>query len=41
MFENIVLRRTFRSKKDEVIGEWRGLLNEDLNHLYSLPILFW
>jgi len=41
VFENRVLRKIFRSKRDEVIGEWRGLLNEDLSDLYSSPILFW
>jgi hypothetical protein len=25
------------SKRDEVIGEWRKLHNEELNDLYSLP----
>jgi hypothetical protein len=24
-------------KRDEVIGEWRKLYNEELNDLYSLP----
>ena len=36
MFENRVLRRVFEPKKDEVIGEWRKLHNEELSHLYSL-----
>ena len=37
MFENAVLRRIFRSKRDEVTGEWRKLHNEELSDLYSLP----
>jgi hypothetical protein len=30
VFENRVLRRIFGSKRDEVTGEWRKLLNEEL-----------
>jgi hypothetical protein len=41
VFENRVPRRIFRSKRDEVIGELRGLLNEDFSDLYLSPILFW
>jgi len=37
MFENMVLRRIFRPRKDEVTGEWRKLHNEELNDLYSSP----
>jgi hypothetical protein len=37
VFENTVLRRVFRLKRDEVTGEWRKLHNEELNDLYSLP----
>ena len=36
MFENRVLRRAFGPKRDEVIGEWRKLCNEELGDLYSL-----
>jgi hypothetical protein len=32
-----LLRRIFGPKRDEVIGEWRKLRNEELNDLYSLP----
>jgi hypothetical protein len=35
MFENGVLRRIFGPKRDEVIGEWRKLHNEELHDLYS------
>jgi hypothetical protein len=37
VFENRVLRRIFGSKRDEVMGEWRKLHNEELNNLYSSP----
>jgi hypothetical protein len=32
-----VLRRIFGLKKDEVMGGWRKLHNEELCNLYSLP----
>jgi hypothetical protein len=35
VFENTVLRRIFRPKRNEVTGEWRKLHNEELNDLYS------
>ena len=35
MFENMVLRRIFEPKRDEVTGEWRRLHKEELNDLYS------
>jgi hypothetical protein len=35
VFENRVLRRIFRPKRDEETGEWRKLYNEELNDLYS------
>jgi hypothetical protein len=37
VFENRVLRRIFGPKRDEVIGEWRRLHNEELNDMYSSP----
>ena len=37
MFENMVLRRIFGRRREEVTGEWRRLHNEELNDLYSLP----
>jgi len=37
VFENRVLRRVFGPTRDEVIGEWRKLHNEQLRDLYSLP----
>ena len=38
MFENRVVRRIFRPKRDEVRGEWRELHNEELNDLNPSPI---
>ena len=35
VFENMVLRRIFGLRRDEVTGEWRRLLNEELNDLYG------
>jgi len=35
VFENMVLRRIFGPRWDEVTGEWRRLHNEELNDLYS------
>jgi hypothetical protein len=32
-----VLRRIFGPKRNEVREEWRKLLNEELNDLYSSP----
>jgi hypothetical protein len=37
MFGNRVLRRIFGPKRDEVMGEWRKLHNEELRDLYSSP----
>jgi hypothetical protein len=35
VFENRVLRRIFGSKRDDVMGEWRKLHNEEFHDLYS------
>jgi len=35
--ENMVLRRIFGPRRDEVTGEWRRLHNKELNDLYSSP----
>jgi len=37
VFENMVLRRIFGPRKEEVTEEWRRLHNEELNDLYSSP----
>ena len=37
VFENMVLRRIFGYRRDEVTGEWRRLHNEGLNDLYYSP----
>jgi len=33
VFENMVLRRIFGPRRDEVTGEWRRLHNDELNDL--------
>jgi hypothetical protein len=37
VFENRVLRRIFGPKRDDVMGDWRKLHNEELQNLYSSP----
>jgi len=37
VFENMVLRRIFIPRREEVTGEWRRLHNEELNDLYCSP----
>ena len=40
VFENRALRRIFGPKRDEVTGDWRQLLDEELHDLYcSLNII--
>jgi hypothetical protein len=41
VFENRVLRRIFGHKRDEVMGEWRKLNNEELNGLFFSPNIVW
>ena len=40
VFEDMVLRRIFGPRRDEVTGEWRRLHNEELNDPYSSPNMF-
>jgi hypothetical protein len=40
MFENRVLRRIFGPKRDDVIGGWRKLHNEELHKMYGSPSIF-
>jgi hypothetical protein len=35
VFENRVLGRIFGPKKEEVVGNWRRLHNEELHNLYT------
>jgi hypothetical protein len=37
VFENRVLWRIIGLTRDEVTGEWRKLLNEELNDVYCAP----
>jgi hypothetical protein len=37
VFENKLLRRIFGLKRDEMIGGWRKLHNEELHALHSSP----
>jgi hypothetical protein len=39
VFENRVLRRILRPKRDEVIREWKILRNKELYALYSSPYI--
>jgi hypothetical protein len=36
-FKNRVLRRKFGCKREEVVGGWRRLHNEELHNLYTSP----
>jgi hypothetical protein len=37
VFENWMLRRIFRPVKEEVVGGWRTLHNEECHTLYDSP----
>jgi len=41
VFENMVLRRIFGPRGDEVTGELRRLHNEEINDLHCSPIIVW
>jgi hypothetical protein len=36
-----VLKKVLQPKKEEVIGGWPELHDEELNDLYSTPNIFW
>jgi hypothetical protein len=37
VFENRVWRRIFGSKREEIMGEWRKMHNEEFHNLYCPP----
>jgi len=37
MFENWMLRRMFEPKREEAVGDWRRLHNEELHNMYPSP----
>jgi hypothetical protein len=37
VFENRVVKRKIGPKREEVVGGWRGLHNENLHNLYASP----
>jgi hypothetical protein len=37
----MVLRRILGPKREEVVGGWRRLHNEELHNLYSSPNIIW
>jgi len=41
VFDNRVLRRIFGAKREEEMGDWRKLHNEELNDLYCPPYVVW
>jgi hypothetical protein len=41
MFKNVVLRKIFGPKREEVIRGWTKVHNEGLRDLYSLPNIIW
>jgi hypothetical protein len=37
VYENRFVRRIFGPKREEVVGGWRRLHNEEIHNLYALP----
>jgi hypothetical protein len=37
LFKNTVLRRIFQLRRQEVMGSWRNVHNEELHNLYASP----
>jgi hypothetical protein len=40
-FQNRVLRKIFKPKREKVTESWRRLLNEELHELYRSPNIIW
>jgi hypothetical protein len=40
LFENRVLRMIFEPQRDDIVGEWRRIHEEELKVLYSSPNIF-
>jgi hypothetical protein len=40
LLENRVLRRIFGPKRDEMMGGWEKLHNDELHNIYSSPSIF-
>jgi hypothetical protein len=38
VFENRMVRRTFVAKREEAVGRWRKLHNEEIHNMYSCQI---
>jgi hypothetical protein len=41
VFENRVLRRIFGPKRDEVVGGWRRLHNDELHNVHASQNIIW
>jgi hypothetical protein len=41
VFDDTVLKKIFRPKRDEVKGEWRKAHNKELCEIYSPPSINW
>jgi hypothetical protein len=39
VFESRVLRRIFGPKREEVLGGWKRMHNEELHYLYASPYI--
>jgi hypothetical protein len=39
VYENRVLKRIFGPKREEMVGGWKRLHNEDYHNLYASPII--
>ena len=41
VYDNMLLRRIYGARRDEVTRDWRRLHNEELNDLYCSPNIVW